>query len=75
MEPHLDDCMGWCVFEGMAREGFRRHHSEWRPSGARDRARREGHDRNRRSIEPDIVAKAEIIGGDAGEWSLVRGLM
>lgn len=53
--PALDTYMGK-VFEGMARQAYTRYHEDWDLPGDQAWARWEGQDRNRRSIELDIVA-------------------
>lgn len=71
VEPYLDDYMGWSVFEGMAAESYRRHHDAWGLPGAREWTRWEGQDRNRRSIEIDMVAELDdgrILTGEV-KWS------
>ncbi|HCF99376.1 MAG TPA: hypothetical protein DEV93_02395 [Chloroflexi bacterium] len=55
VQPLLNDYMGK-VFEQIAREGFRRWHARWGYTDAAQWSRWEGQDRNRRSIEIDIVA-------------------
>ena len=55
VQPFLNDYMGK-VFERICREGFRRHHAAWGFVDAEHWARWKGQDRNRRSIETDIVA-------------------
>lgn len=56
--PYLDTYMGK-VFEGMARQAYSRYHEEWKLPADRVWSRWEGQDRNRRSIELDIVATLE----------------
>ena len=56
--PYLDTYMGK-VFEGMARQAYTRCHEEWKLPADRAWSRWEGQDRNRRSIELDIVAALE----------------
>lgn len=53
--PHLDTYMGK-TFEAMARQAYTRYHEEWKLPADRAWSRWEGQDRNRRSIELDIVA-------------------
>ncbi|HZS88510.1 MAG TPA: DUF234 domain-containing protein [Chloroflexota bacterium] len=68
--PHLDAYMGK-VFERICYEAFVRHHQRWGLPGASEWARWEGHDRNRRSIEVDIVARLDdrrIVTGEI-KWS------
>jgi AAA+ ATPase superfamily predicted ATPase len=70
VEPLLNDYMGK-VFEGMCRQGFARHHARWGLPGAVEWARWEGKDRNRRSIEVDIVARLDdgrLLTGEV-KWS------
>ncbi|MFP4600819.1 MAG: DUF234 domain-containing protein, partial [Persicimonas sp.] len=70
IEPHLDTYMGK-VFETICAEGYRRHHARWNLPSASNWARWEGQDRNRRSIEIDIVAELDDGQMLAGEikWS------
>jgi hypothetical protein len=56
--PALDTYMGR-VFEGMARQAYTRNHEEWELPGDSGWSRWEGQDRNRRSIELDIVASLD----------------
>jgi uncharacterized protein len=56
--PSLDTYMGR-VFEGMARQAYTRYHEAWELPGDSDWSRWEGQDRNRRSIELDIVASLD----------------
>ena len=56
--PQLDTYMGK-VFERVVEEGYRRLHTDWQLPPAVEWARWEGQDRNRRSIEIDIVARLE----------------
>ncbi|MGH7719116.1 MAG: ATP-binding protein, partial [Gemmatimonadaceae bacterium] len=68
--PHLDTYMG-LVFERIVREAFDRHHTVWGLPLAMEWSRWEGHDRNRRSIELDVVARLEdgrILVGEV-KWS------
>lgn len=53
--PALDTYMGR-VFEGMARHTYTRYHEDWGFAADPAWSRWEGQDRNRRSIELDIVA-------------------
>jgi AAA+ ATPase superfamily predicted ATPase len=72
VRPYLDTYMGW-VFEEMAREAFTRHHERWGLPGAVEWARWEGRDRNRRSIEIDILARLDdgrVLTGEV-KWSSV----
>lgn len=68
--PSLDTYMGG-VFEQICRDAFARRHSAWGLAGAAKWAGWEGHDRFRRSIEIDIVARllgGELLTGEA-KWS------
>jgi AAA+ ATPase superfamily predicted ATPase len=56
--PTLDTYMGK-AFEGMARQAYTRYHEEWKLPGDSAWSRWEGQDRNRRSIELDIVASLD----------------
>jgi AAA+ ATPase superfamily predicted ATPase len=56
--PVLDTYMGR-AFEGMARQAYTRYHEEWKLPGDSTWSRWEGQDRNRRSIELDIVASLD----------------
>lgn len=70
VQPLLNDYMGK-VFEQIAREGFRRWHAAWGYADAAQWARWEGQDRNRRSIEIDIVASLDdgrLLTGEI-KWS------
>lgn len=70
VRPHLDTAMG-SVFERIARQGFERFHENWGLPGAVRRARWEGQDRNRRSIEIDLVAELDdgtLLTGEV-KWS------
>lgn len=70
VKPHLNDYMGK-VFERICREAFVRHHELWGLPGALQWARWEGKDRNRRSIEVDLVARLDdgrILTGEV-KWS------
>lgn len=70
VNPQLDAYMGK-VFEGMSRDAFNRFHRDWRLPAARHWARWEGRDRNRRSIELDIVAELDdqrVLTGEV-KWS------
>ncbi|MEX0893469.1 MAG: DUF234 domain-containing protein, partial [Gemmatimonadota bacterium] len=69
--PYLDDYMGQSVFEPMAEQAFRRHHAAWDLPAVREWSRWEGQDRNRRSIEIDVVAELDdgrILSGEV-KWS------
>lgn len=70
VERFLDDYMGR-VFEAICAEGFFRRHRSWGLPAAREWARWEGQDRNRRSIEIDVVARLDDGGLLVGEikWS------
>lgn len=68
--PFLDDYMGK-VFEQVCREGYLRHHGAWGLPGAAEWARWEGHDRNRRPIEIDLVGRLDdgrVLTGEI-KWS------
>lgn len=68
--PFLDDSMG-TSFEAICRDAYRRQHAQWGLPGAADWARWEGHDRNRRPIELDIVARLDdgrLLTGEI-KWS------
>lgn len=68
--PNLNTYMGG-AFERIVFEAFIRHHSTWGFPAATKWARWEGKDRNRRSIELDIVAGLDdgrILTGEI-EWS------
>lgn len=68
--PQLDEYMGK-AFEEICREAFRLRHDRWGLPAARQWGRWEGRDRNRRSIEIDLVARlddARILTGEV-EWS------
>jgi len=56
--PTLDTYMGK-TFESMARQAYTRYHEDWRLPGDSAWSRWEGQDRNRRSIELDIVASLD----------------
>ena len=58
VEPYLGDYMGK-VFERICRDAYVRYHRGWGKTGAARWQRWEGHDRNRRSIEIDIVAELD----------------
>lgn len=68
--PALDTYMGK-VFETICAEAYRRFHADWGLAAAHDWARWEGRDRNRRSIEIDLVARLDDGGILTGEikWS------
>ena len=70
IEPDLDTYMGE-VFERIVEEAFVRRHARWNLPAASEWARWEGQDRNRRSIEIDIVAELDdgnLLTGEV-EWS------
>jgi AAA+ ATPase superfamily predicted ATPase len=70
VEPGLNDYMGG-VFPRICRDAYRRRHVAWGLPGAAQWARWEGQDRNRRSIELDIVARLDdgrILTGEV-KWS------
>ena len=70
VEPHLNEHMGR-VFERICREAFARQHEAWGLPGAHEWARWEGQDRNRRSMEVDVVARLDdrrILTGEI-KWS------
>ncbi|MFN0072231.1 MAG: ATP-binding protein [Chloroflexota bacterium] len=76
VEPHLNDHMGQ-VFERIVSQAYSRFHQTWELPGVQDWARWQGHDRNRRSIEIDIVARLDDGRTLTGEikWSTQpRGL-
>ncbi|HZQ34349.1 MAG TPA: ATP-binding protein [Dehalococcoidia bacterium] len=68
--PRLDDYMGR-IFEQIVTEAFRRFHQRWGLPAAQRWARWEGVDRNRRSIEVDLIAELDDGSYLAGEvkWS------
>lgn len=68
--PFLDAYMGK-VFEAMCPDAYRRFHARWGLPAAREWTRWEGHDRNRRAIEIDLVARLDdgrILTGEV-KWS------
>lgn len=68
--PFLDTYMGK-VFETMCPDAYRRFHTRWGLPAAREWTRWEGHDRNRRAIEIDLVARLDdgrILTGEV-KWS------
>lgn len=70
VEPQLNSYMGR-IFERMCRDAYRRYHDAWGLPGAAEWARWEGQDRNRRSIELDIVARLDdgrLLTGEI-KWS------
>lgn len=70
VRPYLDTAMGG-IFEEMARQGFMRFHEAWELPGAARWSRWEGQDRNRRSIEIDLVAELDdrtLLTGEV-KWS------
>ncbi len=56
--PALDTYMGK-AFEGMAHQAYTRYHEDWGLPADTAWSRWEGQDRNRRSIELDIVATVD----------------
>jgi AAA+ ATPase superfamily predicted ATPase len=70
VRPRLDTYMG-PIFETVCRQAYVRHHARWMLPPATEWARWEGRDRNRRSIEIDIVARVADGGMLVGEvkWS------
>jgi hypothetical protein len=56
--PYLDTYMGK-IFEGIARQAYTRYHEAWKLPADHAWSRWEGQDRNRRSIELDIVTALE----------------
>lgn len=70
VEPHLNGYMGK-VFERICGEAFHRHHDAWGLGAALEWRRWEGQDRNRRSIQLDIVARladGRMLTGEV-KWS------
>lgn len=70
VEPHLGEYMGK-VFERLCREAFVRYHTRWGLPGAATWARWEGRDRERRSVEIDLVARLDdgrMLTGEV-KWS------
>ncbi len=70
VSPQLNDYMG-PVFERICRQAYTRHHTAWGLPGIAAWARWEGRDRNRRSIEIDLVARLDdgrILTGEI-KWS------
>jgi len=70
VEPYLNEYMGK-IFERICREAFVRNHAAWGLPAAAEWARWEGQDRNRRSIEVDVVAcldDGRILTGEI-KWS------
>lgn len=68
--PYLDDYMGK-VFEELCRQGLRRYGRQWGYADIAEWGRWEGQDRNRRSIEIDLVARLtdkKILVGEV-KWS------
>lgn len=83
---HLDDYMGK-VFEDICREAYQHRHADWGLPGPQEWSRWEGQDRNRRSIEIDLVARLDdgrILAGEIKwssrpvgsqvHWQLIRNL-
>lgn len=70
IEPRLGTYMGK-VFEGICREAYVRRHAVWGAKSVTEWSRWEGHDRNRRPIEIDVVARLADGGMLTGEvkWS------
>jgi len=68
--PYLNDYMG-PVFERITEQAFARYHDRWKLPGAELWAGWSGRDRNRRSIEIDVVARLDHGRMLAGEvkWS------
>jgi uncharacterized protein len=58
MSPYLNDQMG-LVFERIVAQAYARQHGRWGLPGASNWASGEGRDRNRRSIEIDVVAQLD----------------
>jgi AAA+ ATPase superfamily predicted ATPase len=56
IEPHLNISMGK-AFERLVAQAYARHHTIWGLPPAHQWSRWEGRDRNRRSIEIDLVAR------------------
>ena len=76
VEPYLDEFMGK-AFERLVEQAYQRHHTRWNLPAARTWARWEGQDRNRRSIELDIVARLDdgrVLTGEVKWSSSPRGL-
>lgn len=71
--PYLNDYMG-PVFERMVEQAFARYHARWDLPGPELWAGWTGQDRNRRSIEVDVVARLDDGRMLAGEikWSSGR---
>ena len=70
IEPRLGTYMG-SVFEGICREAFTRLHAKWDLPAAAEWARWEGQDKQRRSIEIDVVARlidGSLLSGEV-KWS------
>lgn len=70
VQPYLDDYMGK-VFERIVREAFERQHQRWGLPGPRAWSRWEGRDKNRRSIEIDIISRLDdgrLLAGEI-KWS------
>lgn len=70
VRPYLDVYMGK-VFERIVRDAYLRLHEHWNLPGPKTWARWEGNDRNRRSIELDLVSELDDGRLMAGEikWS------
>jgi hypothetical protein len=70
VEPHLDDYMGK-VFEVACRQAVRRHFDAWQLPAPNEVGRWEGTDRNRRSIEIDLICEMDdghMLTGEV-KWS------
>jgi uncharacterized protein len=70
VQPHLDTYMGK-TFESICRQAYGRFHDLWDLPAAAEWERWEGQDRNRRSIEIDIVARlddGQMLTGEV-KWS------
>lgn len=70
IEPRLSTYMG-SVFEGICREAFIRLHGKWGLPAAMEWARWEGQDKERQSVEIDIIARlvdGSLLTGEV-KWS------
>jgi AAA+ ATPase superfamily predicted ATPase len=68
--PQLNTYLG-ATFEAVARDAYRRYHDRWGLPAAREWGRWEGADRNRESVELDIVARFDdgrLLVGEV-KWS------
>lgn len=68
--PHLDRYTGR-PFEGIVRQAFRRYHAAWGLPAAAEWSRWEGVDRDKQSVELDLVARLEdgrLLAGEI-KWS------